>query len=91
MIIIAKFASTCPCCSQPIVVGAKVNWAKGSKATHVACGAARGTVTTSTSGHVSRARAPGKWTGCSCGSREDRYGDLIPSARNCFHCGHDAS
>ena len=39
MIITAKFASTCPCCSKPIVVGSKVNWTKGAKASHVACGA----------------------------------------------------
>ena len=38
MIITAKFASTCPCCSQRIEVGSKVNWAKGTKASHVACG-----------------------------------------------------
>ena len=32
----------------------------------------------------------GKWTGCSCGSREDSCGDLIPSSRNCSSCEHDA-
>jgi hypothetical protein len=32
----------------------------------------------------------GKWTGCSCGSREDSYGDLIPSDRNCSSCEFDA-
>jgi hypothetical protein len=37
MIITAKFASTCLCCSAPIAVGNKVEWSKGSKATHVAC------------------------------------------------------
>lgn len=31
----------------------------------------------------------GKWTGCSCGSREDEHG-LIPSPRNCWQCNHDA-
>jgi hypothetical protein len=39
MIITAKFASTCPCCSKPIAVGSKVNWSKGTKASHVSCGA----------------------------------------------------
>lgn len=39
MIITAKFASTCPACSKPIAVGAKVEWSKGSKAAHVDCSA----------------------------------------------------
>ena len=34
--------------------------------------------------------ARGRRTGCSCGSREDRYGNLIPSPRNCWQCEHDA-
>lgn len=37
MIITAKFAATCPCCSAQIKVGEKVEWTKGSKARHVAC------------------------------------------------------
>lgn len=37
MIINAKFASTCSCCRQPIAVGTKIEWAKGSPAKHVAC------------------------------------------------------
>jgi hypothetical protein len=37
MIIVAKFASTCPKCRNAIAVGSKVEWSKGSKATHVAC------------------------------------------------------
>jgi hypothetical protein len=37
MIIVAKFASVCPCCSARIAVGAKVEWSKGEKARHVAC------------------------------------------------------
>ena len=32
----------------------------------------------------------GRRTGCSCGSREDKNGDLIPSPRNCAQCEHDA-
>ena len=46
MIIIAKFASVCPCCSAPIAVGSKVEWSKGSKATHASCGAAPAAATT---------------------------------------------
>lgn len=37
MIIVAKFASVCPCCSSRIDVGSKVDWSKGEKARHVAC------------------------------------------------------
>lgn len=37
MVITAKFASVCPCCSVRIHVGTKVEWSKGSKAVHVAC------------------------------------------------------
>lgn len=37
MVITAKFSSTCPCCSEPITVGSKVEWSKGQKARHVAC------------------------------------------------------
>lgn len=40
MIISAKFASVCPCCSVRIVPGTKVEWSKGAKAKHVDCGAA---------------------------------------------------
>jgi hypothetical protein len=37
MIITAKFASVCPCCSVRITVGSKVEWSRGAKAVHVAC------------------------------------------------------
>jgi len=37
-----------------------------------------------------RSSGRGTWTGCSCGSRTDSYGDLIPSPRNCRSCNHDA-
>lgn len=42
MIITAKFASMCPCCSSRIVEGSKVEWNRGEKARHVACAAAPG-------------------------------------------------
>lgn len=29
-------------------------------------------------------------TGCACGSREDAFGDIIPSPRNCQGCQFDA-
>lgn len=34
-------------------------------------------------------RRAGKWTGCSCGSREDSSGQLIDSPRNCKQCRFD--
>lgn len=37
MNITARFASSCPCCRQPIQVGSTVEWSKGSSARHVAC------------------------------------------------------
>jgi hypothetical protein len=37
MIITAKFASVCPCCSSRIAVGEKVEWERGAKARHAAC------------------------------------------------------
>jgi len=42
MTITAKFATVCPCCSQRIQPGSKVEWTKGSKARHVACAAKPG-------------------------------------------------
>jgi hypothetical protein len=44
MIITAKFASTCSCCRQPIAVGSKIEWSKGSPAKHVACSQGASTV-----------------------------------------------
>lgn len=37
MVINAKFASFCPCCSARIEVGSKIEWSRGEKAKHVAC------------------------------------------------------
>ena len=37
MVIVAKFASTCPSCEGAIHPGEKVEWAKGEKARHVTC------------------------------------------------------
>lgn len=41
MQITAKFPSVCPDCGHDIVAGQKVEWAKGQKATHVRCPAAK--------------------------------------------------
>lgn len=37
MIITAKFAAVCPCCSKSIEVGSKIEWSKGEKAKHTGC------------------------------------------------------
>lgn len=37
-----------------------------------------------------RPATSGRRTGCSCGSREDAHGSLIPSPNNCWQCEHDA-
>lgn len=55
MIITAKFASVCPCCSIRIVAGSKVEWSKGSPARHVACA---GSATASNVVTVSRPSRP---------------------------------
>lgn len=41
MTITAKFPGTCPTCGNHIHVGDKVEWAKGEKARHTDCGAAK--------------------------------------------------
>ncbi len=104
MLITAKYSGICPVCSSSIAAGSKVEWARGEKARHAACATVPATSTaTDCYGRplagariaIERSttrtkRSPGRRTGCSCGSREDRYGDLVPSERNCSHCEHDA-
>jgi hypothetical protein len=77
MIITAKYASTCSCCRQPIQVGSKIEWSKGSPARHTACAVGR-------RGYASR----GRWNGCSCGAREMPDGSLSNNA--CAQCRYDA-
>jgi hypothetical protein len=89
MTITAKFPGTCPACGCAISPGTKVEWSRGSKARHVTCGASVSSAAP-TPARSTRPRRSGKWTGCSCGSREDSYGDLIYSERNCASCVHDA-
>ncbi len=96
MTITARYAATCPCCAVPIRPGDQIEWAKGSPARHASC-APRATpsyTAPTVAGRIAARkqvdRRGGRWTGCSCGSREDAAGDLIPSPRNCFSCNHDA-
>lgn len=86
MIITAKFASVCPCCSIRIVAGSKVEWSKGSPARHVACSAAPGArIVASTPARVTSTYRPAaRWTGCRCGSREDE-----PRDSDCRQCRYD--
>lgn len=94
MTITARYAATCPCCAAPIRPGDQIEWSKGSPARHAGCkpSATPSFMVATPAPRTSspRPRTTGKWTGCSCGSRVDSYGDLIPSPRNCFSCNHDA-
>lgn len=96
MIITAKFASVCPCCSQRIVPGSKVEWSKGSPAKHTACSQGPAAVVASASSRAwvapgargrAYARRSGLWNGCSCGAREMPDGSLSSNA--CAQCRYD--
>jgi len=50
----------------------------------------KGIAICATQGKSNTRSSRGRWTGCSCGSREDEYGDLIPSSNNCAQCEFDA-
>jgi hypothetical protein len=85
MVITARFASVCPCCSQRIVPGAKVEWSKGSPARHVACATGPASaLSTARPARRSFARR-GTWTGCSCGSVAE-----FTKPSDCWTCKHDA-
>jgi hypothetical protein len=83
MLITAKFASVCPCCSQRIQVGSKVEWSKGSPAKHTAC--AQGSTSTVSAaparGSSSWRNQGGRWNGCSMGCRE---GNPNPRCKSCM-------
>ena len=92
MIITAKFASVCPCCSARIVPGTQVEWSQGSPARHTACAQGPATVVGMTVGKVADmprgrryASTRGTLTGCSCGSVTEHS---KPS--DCWTCRHDA-
>lgn len=89
MIITAKYASTCPCCSVRIVPGTPVEWSKGSPARHVGCKGGAITMSTPRPAYTAKRRsAPrGRWNGCSCGARELPGGGL--SANACSSCRFD--
>ena len=93
MTIVAKYPSTCPCCSKPIAVGDKIEWSKGQKARHVACKSASApaapakyqrlrAVGNGPYRHVSRApRASTGMVLCpACGEEN-------PPGKRCWECG----
>jgi hypothetical protein len=82
MVIAAKFASVCPCCSARIVPGTQVEWSKGSPARHTAC--AQGPAADMPRGRR-YASTRGTWTGCSCGSVTE-----YSKPSDCWTCRHDA-
>ena len=81
MVITAKFASVCPCCSNRITPGIKVEWSKGSEARHVSCVATKPVYSYA----IGSSSTGGRRTGCRCGSREG-----VQSANDCRTCRHDA-
>jgi hypothetical protein len=87
MIITAKFASTCSCCRQPIAMGSKIEWTKGSPAKHVACAQGSASTTYARSAGRRSYTSRGLWNGCSCGAREMPDGSL--SANACAQCRFD--
>jgi hypothetical protein len=82
MIITAKFASVCPCCSQRIVPGSKVEWSKGSPAKHTAC--AQGPAAAVVAGPARRASPKG---GYRKACKTDGNCSSVGSGRSCG--GHD--
>jgi hypothetical protein len=93
-------------CGGPIAVGQRIEWSRDAGARLVGHSArtARPAVTEVALGVVrvsresvyptsparTRTARRGTWTGCSCGSRTDDCGDLIPARNNCSSCEHDA-
>lgn len=84
----AKFPGRCACgCGASIAVGQRITWSRetGARIPH-----GTATVARPSSPVRTQSVSTGRRTGCSCGSREDAWGDLIPSSRNCSSCEHDA-
>ena len=84
MIITAKYASVCPCCSIRIVAGSKVEWSKGSPARHVGCAGSTSNVVTVSRPSARRAyRTP--FTRC------EGWGSDNPHAPRQGHCSDCAA
>lgn len=89
MTITARYPAACACCPVPIRVGDQIEWVKGRPAVHARCAGKAGAPIAKPADAPRKAPA-GKRTGCSCGSRVDAFGDLIPSRSDCWTCRHDA-
>lgn len=80
MIITAKFTSTCPKCNSQIASGTKVEWSKGTQATHVDCGSAKAAAENVATSAV-----------CRCGRpKKEQYATCFrcsPASRKCQTCG----
>lgn len=86
MIITAKFASVCPCCSSRIDVGSRVEWSKGEKARHVACSTAPGArVVASAPARITSTYRRRSYTRC------EGWGSDNPHAPRQGHCSDCAS
>lgn len=72
--------------------GWRVPATKAAEAQALVSGAPRSAPRSSHSAprYTVRSSRSGRWTGCSCGSREDSSGQLIPARNNCASCEHDA-
>lgn len=86
----AKYPGRCTCgCSGPIVIGQQIEWSRATGARML--GHAAGQAVAQQAATAPRAtHRPGRRTGCVCGSREGRHGEMIYSPRNCASCNHDA-
>lgn len=86
MIIIAKYASSCPVCHGPIQVGGKVEWVKGSPARHAACA---GATSATVSNQKPQNWSPNQFNGY--GARRGGYSRACSSGGNCSSIGSGRS
>lgn len=85
MIIVAKFASVCPCCSVRINVGSKVEWSKGAKAVHAACAGKSAPVASSPARSAGRTWDSTKFNGY--GARRGGFRRACLTDGNCSSVG----
>ena len=85
MTITAKYPSRCACCHQPIEVGSKIEWSKGSPARHAAC--AGGTVSAPASAARRSSYRPGTTYERGVGRTCDECGDRATPGTRCWETG----
>jgi hypothetical protein len=81
MIIAAKYASTCPCCSARILPGSRIEWSKGSPARHLTCVAVAGPVGTVRA--ASPRRHYGRASGAGSAARVAGYSSWCTGREGC--------